>query len=91
MTSSAATPVVDELQDVVPDDLTNDFDIDRARKLEPDLAESAEPHFELTVPVEPTSGLDRPRLDFGVGQRRVVGLLAGDALNVTAMIRLLVK
>ena len=70
------------LQNVISDDLSKNLDIHRACELKPDLAEPAEPHLKFTVPVEPAGGLDGPCLDLGVGQGRVVGLLAREALDV---------
>jgi hypothetical protein len=45
-------------------------------------ANVAAPQFEFGVEVEPSGGFDAPRLDLAVGQRVLIALLAGEALDV---------
>jgi len=47
-----------ELQNVISDDPSDDLDVHRARELKPNFSESAKPHLQLTVPIEPASSLD---------------------------------
>ena len=57
-TSLEPVAVSGELQNVISDDPSDDLDVHRARELKPNFSESAKPHLQLTVPIEPASGLD---------------------------------
>ncbi len=54
--------------------------VDLTLEVQVHLPQTGDPPFEFGV--EPSGGFDAPRLDLAVGQRRVIVLLAGEALDV---------
>ena len=70
-------------EDVIADDVMKRDDIKSATNFEAHAADGADEEVDFAVEVEGAGSFDRKGLDFALGDRGVVDLFAGQALDIS--------